>query len=55
MIAAITPEKTLFSQTTARDSTPSPLEQSLREACLPELNARLRAEGFEPPGKDFAA
>ena len=34
---------------------PSPLEYSLREACVPELNARLRVEGFEPPGKGLAA
>lgn len=47
MIAAITPENTLFSQANACSSVPSPLEYSLREACLPELNARLRAEGFE--------
>jgi hypothetical protein len=27
-------------------SAPSPLAYSLREECFPELNARLRAEGF---------
>ena len=55
MIAAITPENTLFSQANACGSTPSPLEYSLREACLPELNTRMRAESFEPPGRALAA
>ena len=55
MIAAITPENTLFSQANACGSVLSPLEYSLREACLPELNARLRQERFEPPGKGHAA
>ena len=34
---------------------PSPLKYSFREACLPELNVRLWAEWFEPPGKGLAA
>ena len=55
IIAATPPERPRFSQTDDTGPTPSPLEYSLREACLPELNARLRAEGFEPPGKGLAA
>ncbi len=55
MIAATPAERHRFSQTDDTGPTPSPLEYSLREACLPELNARLRAEGFEPPGKGLAA
>ena len=55
MIAATPPECAVFSQADPVGSAPSPLEYSLREACLPELNARLRAEGFEPPGKGLAA
>ena len=54
MIAAIAPESAVFSQANACGSAPPPLEYSLREASLPELNARLRAEGFEPPGKGLA-
>ena len=55
MIAATPPERPRFSQTDDTGPTPSPLEYSLREACLPELKSRLRAEGFEPPGKGLAA
>ena len=55
MIAAITPENTLLSQTNACGSAPSPLDYSLREAYFPELNAQLRSEGFEPSGKGLAA
>ena len=46
MIATTPPERPVFSYAKAAVSAPSPLEYSLREACLPELNARLRAEGF---------
>lgn len=46
MIAATPPERHRFSQTDDTGPTASPLEYSLRDACLPELNARLRAEGF---------
>ena len=44
-----------FTESACTVSSSSPLEYSLREACLPELNARLRVEGFEPPGKGLAA
>ena len=44
-----------FIESSCAVSSPSPLEYSLREACLPELNAQLRQAGFEPPGKGLAA
>lgn len=58
MIAARTSElpRLLSGRTEANAvSEPSSLEYSFRDACLPELNARLRAEGFEPPGRELAA
>ncbi len=50
-IEALRPAEFQFTQSCCTTSSPSPLEDSLREACLPELNARLRQERFEPPGK----
>ena len=58
MIAAGTGELLCFSSDRTAGSADlelTPLEYSFREACFPELNARLRAEGFEPPGKGLAA
>jgi hypothetical protein len=55
MIAFTTPAISVFSLSESCGPAPSPLEYSLREAFFPELNARLRVEGFEPSGKGLAA